>query len=292
MNEKDAYALVDIFKKIGIQEIDVLGGEPMLVPWMKDFVKYATDSYITLNISTNGSLPDIVTQFVKIQAGLMNIGFSVHGFSKTHNFLTMADNFSKVITGIKIMIEAGKNPVVKSTLLPGNKNEIYDLTLYLSKLGVKRYYLLHEDIIGRPKNMIGFSFPKFLNFYSRLKKYSEGLFDIGFVAASGFYKYGIQTPGRCDAGITKIAILPDGSAFPCNLFFGFKVFHLGNLFKDGIEKIWSNPVLDRFRKYNKNICTINNCDHYSTCMGGCPAHSYYFSGSFDVMDPRCKIKTF
>jgi len=292
MKEKDAYALVDIFKKTGIQEIDVLGGEPMLVPWMKDFVKYATDSGITLNISTNGSLPDIVTQFVKIQTGIMNIGFSVHGFSKTHNSLTMADNFLKVITGIKIMIEAGKNPIVKSTLLKENKNEIYDLIVYLRKLGIKRYYLLHEDIIGRPKNTTGFSFPEFLKIYSGLKKYLEGLFDIGFVAASGFYKYGIQTPGRCDAGITKIAILPDGSAFPCNLFFGLKIFRLGNLFEDGIEKIWSNPVLDRFRKYNKNICTINNCNHYSTCTGGCSAHSYYFYGSVAVMDPRCKIKTF
>jgi radical SAM protein with 4Fe4S-binding SPASM domain len=291
MKGKDAYALVDTFKKTGIQEIDVLGGEPMLVPWMKDFVKYATDSDITLNISTNGSLPDIVNQFAKIQTGIMNIGFSLHGFSKTHNSLTMADNFLKVITGIKIMIEAGKNPIVKSILLKENKNEIYDLILFLRKLGIKRYYLLHEDIIGRPKNMTGFSFPEFRKFYSRLKKFSDGLFDIGFIAASGFYKYGIRTAGRCNAGITKIAILPDGSAFPCNLFFGFKAFRLGNLFEDGIEKIWSNPVLDKFKKYNKNICTINNCDYYSTCMGGCPAHSYYFYGSFDVMDPRCKIKT-
>ena len=292
MKEKDAYALVDTFKRTGIQEIDVLGGEPMLVPWMKDFVKYATDSGITLNISTNGSLPDIVTQFSKIQTGIMNIGFSLHGFSKTHNSLTMADNFLNVITGIKIMIEAGKNPIVKSTLLKENKNEIYDLILSLGKLGIKRYYLLHEDTIGRPKNMTGFSFPEFRKYYSGLKKFSEGLFDIGFVAASGFYKYGIQTPGRCDAGITKIAILPDGSAFPCNLFFGFKAFRLGNLFEDGIEKIWRNPVLDKFKRYNKNICTINNCDYYSTCTGGCPAHSYYFYGFFDVMDPRCKIKTF
>ena len=55
-------------------------------------------------------------------------------------------------------------------------------------------------------------------------------FHIGFVAASGFYKYGREACGRCDAGIEKIAVMPDGSVFPCNLFAGFKEFRLGNIF--------------------------------------------------------------
>ena len=291
MKEKDAYNLVDILIKIGIHEIDILGGEPLLVPWMKDFVKYAIDSDITLNISTNGSLPAIVNEFAEIDTDLMNIGFSIHGFLKTHNALTIADNFSKAIMGIERLIEAGKNPIVKSTLMKENKNEIYDLVLYLIELGVKRYYLLHEDVIGRQISAY-FSFPDFWEFYSKLRTDLEGILDIGFVAASGFYKYGVQAQGRCDAGTTKIAIMPDGSAFPCNLFFSVAEFHLGNIFRDGMEKIWTNPVLDRFRKYNKNICKTNNCTHYPTCMGGCPAHSYYFYGSFDVIDPRCKIKIF
>ena len=63
MSERDAYALVDILVKTGIREIDILGGEPMLVAWMKDFVEYVTGLDIALNISKNGSLPDIVSQY-------------------------------------------------------------------------------------------------------------------------------------------------------------------------------------------------------------------------------------
>lgn len=291
IDEKDAYALIDILVKTGIQELDILGGEPMLIPWMKDFVKYVTGVEITLNISTNGSLPDIVDEFTEIQTDLLNIGFSVHGFSKIHNTLTMADNFSNAITGIKRSINGGKNPIVKSVLMQENKNEIYSLVLYLKELGVKRYYLLHEDIIGRKQISDCFSFPGFWEFYSKLKKDLEGILDIGFVAASGFHKYGIHTQGRCDAGITKVAIMPDGSAFPCNLFFGFDEFRLGNLFNDGMEKILSNPVLDGFRKYNRNKCKTTTCKHYSKCMGGCPAHSYFFYGTTGKTDPRCMLKT-
>jgi radical SAM protein with 4Fe4S-binding SPASM domain len=289
MREKDAYALIDMLLKRGIREIDILGGEPMLLAWMKDFVEYVTGLDITLNISTNGSLPDIVSQYDEIQSPLMNIGFSIHGFSQTHNILTMSDNFSKALTCIKKTIAAGKIPVVKSTLNQKNKKEIYDLVLYLRDIGVKRYYLLHEDIIGRDQYSDCLSFPEFYEFYSELKQKLNGIPDIGFVAASGFYKYGLRKGIRCNAGITKIALLPDGSAFPCNLFLGFDDFRLGNIYQDGIESILKNPILDRFKKNDGNRCTSVSCKHYSICSGGCPAHIFSVHGSLDAADPRCVV---
>ena len=276
MNSNDAFSLIDIFAKMGISEIDILGGEPMLVPWMIDFVKHAASSGISLNISTNGSLP--------------NVGFSIQGFSETHNTLTMSNNFSRAITGLKRTIAAGKNPIVKSTLMQTNINEIYDLVSYLAGLGIKRYYLLYEDIIGRQKPLTCFSFSEFWKFYSKIKVDMARVLDINFVAASGFYTHEPQSHERCDAGIKKIAVLPDGSAFPCNLFAGFKEFLLGNIFEDGMGKILRNPILESFRKYDgNNRCIRNNCDYYLTCRGGCPAHSYYFYGTFDIADPRCAI---
>jgi radical SAM protein with 4Fe4S-binding SPASM domain len=288
MDAKDAYALSDTLIKTGISEIDILGGEPMLVPWMKDFVNYATGSGISLNISTNGSLFDVVSQFAEVHIDSLNIGFSIQGFSETHNALTGANNFFKAVAGLKKMIAAMKNPIVKSTLMRGNMNEIYDLVSYLAGLGVKRYYLLYEDVIGRGKEFTCLSFSEFWRFYSKMKTDMAGLLDIGFVAASGFYTNSLQPEGRCDAGIRKLAILPDGSVFPCNLFAGFKEFRLGNIFEDGLEKIWRSQVLEDFRKYDgNNKCNLINCDHYFTCRGGCPAHSYYFYGTFDMADPRC-----
>jgi len=290
MNYNDAFSLIDIFAKMGISEIDILGGEPMLVPWIIDFVKHAASSGMSLNISTNGSLPDVVNRLAEINTNSMNVGFSIQGFPETHNTLTMSNNFSKAITGLKRMIAAGKNPIVKSTLMQTNINEIYALVSYLAGLGIKRYYLLYEDIIGRQKPLTCFSFSEFWKFYSKIKVDMARVLDINFVAASGFYTHEPQSHERCDAGIKKIAVLPDGSAFPCNLFAGFEEFCLGNIFEDGMEKILRSPILMSFRKYDSNNrCKKNNCYHYFTCRGGCPAHSYYFYGTFDMTDPRCAI---
>jgi radical SAM protein with 4Fe4S-binding SPASM domain len=287
MNDADADALGSMLIKTGIPEIDILGGEPMLLPWISEFTKRMTDSDIRVNMSTNGSMPDALDRFIDLGGDLFNLGFSIHGFSRTHDALTKSENFSYAICGLRKMIDAGKDPAVKSVLLQENKNEIFELVPYLAEFGVKRYFLLFEDTIGRQLSRSCFSFPEFYDIYFQVKMDSKNLLDVNFVAASGFYKYsGLEA--RCDAGTEKIAILPDGSAFPCNLFAGFKEFRLGNIFEDGIEKILRNPLLESFRNCGGgNPCVATDCRNYSVCTGGCPAHSYFFCHTLRAADPRC-----
>ncbi len=287
MSKNDAYIVVDNLKHSGIREIDLLGGEPTLIPWIKDFIRYVTDLDITLNVSTNGSVTSVLKELASIPTSLLNIGFSIHGFAETHNELTVADNFHVAIEGITEAISGGKDPIVKSVLTKKNRQEIGDLVLYLRELGVKRYFLLHEDIIGRKQPLNWLSFPEFHKYFLRLKADLQGILDIGCVSASGFFNYGELARGRCDAGIKKLAILPDGSVFPCNLFFRFEEFYLGNILEDGIETVWHHPLLEQFRQFNRNECPFENCPHYSSCSGGCPAHSYSFYRSLGAPDPRC-----
>jgi len=290
MYEKNAYLLASMLRENGCSEIDILGGEPTLVPWMPDFVNHVTDSGTMVNISTNGSLPHVVDQLSENNTGLLNIGFSLHGFSEIHHSLTVADNFSITVTGIMKMIEKGKDPIVKSTLTRENASEIHPLVNYLRNLGIKRYYLLYEDSIGRIDHSSCLTYPEFMRFYTAVQDDLKP-FHIGFVAASGFYKYGGKACGRCDAGIEKIAVMPDGSVFPCNLFAGFEEFRLGNIFVDGIGKIWNNPILDQFRTPHENACGRDDCRYSANCGGGCPAHSYFFYGTIDAADPRCANST-
>jgi radical SAM protein with 4Fe4S-binding SPASM domain len=288
MNAADADVLGSMMIKNCIPEIDILGGEPMLIPWIREFAGRMTEAGIRINISTNGSMPDIVDQFIDLRGDLFTLGFSIHGFSRTHNALTKSENFSSAVSGLRKMIDAGKDPVVKSVLLRENKDEIFELVPYLADLGLKRYFLLYEDTIGSAQSRPSFSFPEFYHVYSQVKMNSEGLLNVNLVAASGFYKYG-GLEARCDAGTEKIAILPDGSAFPCNLFAGFREFRLGSIYADGIEKVLRNPLLESFRNRGRtNVCMAADCRNYSGCTGGCPAHSYFFHHTLHAADPRCR----
>jgi radical SAM protein with 4Fe4S-binding SPASM domain len=288
MDRTRAYSLIPLFNETGITEVDILGGEPLLVPWLQDFVLRLLDTGITVNISTNGSLSLPVRQFADISSPLLNFGFSIHGLSDTHSQLTSSTHFGAMVSGIRTMVDAGRNPVTKTTLTRENLDEIPDLIALLRDLGVKRYYLLHEDTIGRETHFNGFSFPEFWERYTLLKETCTRDFSIGFVAASGFYKDSKNHGCRCDAGIHKLAVFPDGSVFPCNLFGRFPEYNMGNIFERNTRNLLSHPSLGPFRKTSlKNPCMSQNCDHFAVCSGGCPAHCYERFRTFDTADPRC-----
>lgn len=289
MTMRDMVSLADKVMDKGVVEFDILGGEPLLIPYMKDFLSYVISAGVTVHISTNGSLPDEVHTLAKICSPQLHIGFSLHGFSDTHNTMTGSDNFSMVIKGIQGAVSEGGNPIVKSVLTPANKNDVIGLIHHLGELGVKRYCLLHEDIIGRNRTTNCFSFPDFMSYFSQIRSQLQGDIDIGFVAASGFRRQGRHIRRRCDAGYTKLAILPDGSAFPCNLLLGFKEFRLGNILSDSLDSILNHPALETFRMSDGSVCTATTCPHYSTCSGGCPAHSYCFYRHVEARDPRCTL---
>jgi radical SAM protein with 4Fe4S-binding SPASM domain len=126
-----------------------------------------------------------------------------------------------------------------------------------------------------------------MRYFSTLKSRLQEIIDIGYVAASGFFKYGSHANRKCDAGTEKLAVLPDGSTFPCNLLLGFGEFYLGNILKDSMDTILTHPVLERFKTSNGNACGFSDCAHYATCSGGCPAHGYSFYRDITALDPRC-----
>jgi radical SAM protein with 4Fe4S-binding SPASM domain len=284
MSFLDAVALAETLVGCGIKEIDVMGGEPLSLPWMTDFAEYATGIGIALNISTNGSFPSQIEGLCAIDNPLLRVGFSIHGLRETHNGMTRSGSFDSAVEGICKAVTKGRNPIVKSVLTPFNVHEMEELVDFIRSHGVSDYFILHEDIIGFPENVRSFSFPRFMQRFDELKHlYPE--MEINFVAASGFQGGAGKT--RCAAGTKKIAVLPDGSVYPCNLFFPFPQFTLGNVFTESLETIVKNPLLHDFRLPAKTpLCSIE-CVCSDRCSGGCPAHSYFFSRRLDLPDPRC-----
>ncbi len=287
ISKEKAFKLIEIACINNIKEIDILGGEPLLLDWMNEFIKYASSSGLKINISTNGSITSNLKKILEMKLDSVNLGFSLLGFKETHNNLTCSGNYDLLINNIKLALLSCKTTIVKSVLLKENINEIPDLIDFLIGIGISEYYLLHEDIIGRTNNNC-ISFPEYYDFYINLCEKFSNKIKIGSVSASGFYKYNASSGKRCDAGFSKIAIMPDGSVFPCNLFAGMKEFVLGNIFSDNFKSILEHPSLNYFKKKAySNPCKNYDCKHFFTCAGGCPAHSYFFYNKLDIVDPRC-----
>jgi radical SAM protein with 4Fe4S-binding SPASM domain len=291
LSYSDALRLLDILESHGIREIDVMGGEPLILPWMPDFVDISVGKKLTVNLSTNGSNIRAISRFKNREPGECRIGISLEGSTaKRHNVITNSSHFDAAVGSIRHLVSRGLHPIAKTVLTKRNAADIQEIVALLRGIGVRRYYIIHMDLLSTDrilrKDLLGFQ--EFVSFYRKLKEANPDM-DIFKVHASCFSKHHLPDGVRCAGGVRKLSILPDGSVFPCNLFHGFEEFNLGNIFKDDFSAIWNNPILKRFREYLGNKCDIDDCPHRTSCTGGCPAHGYYHYGETERTDIRCKL---
>lgn len=284
-----ALDLLQILSEDNIGEIDVMGGEPLLVPWMPAFVHEAIRKQFRINISSNGSLSGVVEKIGHIRSDRFTMGISLEGSSEeSHNNVTRSDHFSQAVENIKKLVALEADPVVKTVITKRSLNDIQDIINLVRNFGVKRYYLLHMDLLSKNASLSKetLSYPEFIMFFQKMRDKNSDM-QIGCVHASCFQAETLPSDRRCTGGLRKMSVLPDGSVFPCNLLHGFEQFYLGNIFRDNFPSFWRHPGINPLKTHGKKGCHRIGCDHYAHCSGGCPAHCLYHFGTTQGMDIRC-----
>jgi radical SAM protein with 4Fe4S-binding SPASM domain len=263
--------LINVLAEAGIGEIDFLGGEPTLHPDIFEFVGFARQRDIHVFLSSNGSDVKLLNRLSRAyDKEYLTLGISMNGESvsaELHDFIIKRRPLIKWI--------CTKNLTMPETV-----------SGYL-KAGMQ-CFMLFPDTIFTDDLKAGMPFPEFFRRLETLKKtFSnlEGVYCSGFIGSKDEY----PGPGkfRCPAGSTKLSVLPDGSVYPCYLFFRNNEFRIGNILEDSFQDIWENPLLNRFREFGGNRCPDTGCLHFSSCRGGCPAINLLINRSPDGPDPRC-----
>ena len=268
----DFERFVSIALEIGVREIDILGGEPTLHPEFISMINILSTRNMKTTISSNGSnIYPLKELSRKYDSDRILIGVSLNSdslHSELHDYIVQYKPFVKsVCLRERIIPEAARD--------------------YLTLPGVK-YYFLYMDTLCKDDLLRSLPFYEFYTTIQVLKNIYE---NIDGVFCSGFLpdreRYPVLQYVRCPAVTTKLSVLPDGSVYPCYLFFRHEGFRLGNIVSDDFERIWKNPVLDFFREYKGNTCPERSCKLFSSCHGGCPAVSHLIYGDINAPDPRC-----
>jgi radical SAM protein with 4Fe4S-binding SPASM domain len=264
----DFMAMLRVLKKTGVRAVDMIGGEPTMHPDIVIFVKEALQHGFSVNISSNGSNLAVL----KVIIGLgqeVKVGISV--------------NDRETFERVRGFIQQYK-PVVKTVFNPRLDPEMIRQIL---SLGPERFYFIYRDVLD--KNDLRAADP-FQRFRSAVKKDFDPR-QVGMVYCSGFFPDTNEYPElarvRCPAGTTKLGVMPDGSVYPCNLFFGGKDYCLGNVLTDSFSDLWNHSILTFFRTFAANTCSIKSCELHAECHGGCPAHGLFIAGDLAAPDPRC-----
>ncbi len=289
MPYRSALEVLDILADHGIKEIDIMGGEPSLLEWMPDFTQRASLKGMAVNISTNGSRPELMRRLSESDPAKVTIGVSLEGSSAAnHNRLTRSSHFGLALLAIRNLVSLGLDPVVKTVLNSSTREDIQDIVDLVRDLGVRRYYLIHMDVMAKAPSLMreALGYVDFLKFHDKVRRDNPGL-RIFRVNASCFEKNNLPPAARCAGGVLKLSIMPDGSVYPCNLFQSCNEFGLGNIFDDDFSSVWGSPKLSYFRSQAENACGASDCENRATCTGGCPAHGYFHYRNADARDIRC-----
>lgn len=259
----------------GIEEIDILGGEPTLHPDIVRLIDKAAALKLRLNLSTNGTNVALLEHLSSAyDRDTLKIGVSL-------NDSRVAKELEDYIARYRPAIKS----ICKKSDLPQTANIFFDMP------GIT-WYLLYMDTIS--ERDLTNSMP-FDEFYKQLHDLQNAYPHIDGVYCGGFLpdtrKQPLLKNTRCPAGTTKLSILPDGSVYPCYLFFRRREFRLGNIFSESFEDILRSPVLDYFRNFHGNKCPVTACELFSECHGGCPAVSLLICNDINAPDPRCMKAT-
>lgn len=267
----DFKIMVEKLKVLGVRTIDIMGGEPTLHGDLLRLIKYSLQEGISLNLSSNGTdqlqLAGIMEKFPRVK-----VGVSV--------------NDRRTAQDLEEFIRKHR-PIVK--MVAGRRIDD-TLVKYLLSMRPEAFYLLYRDALTPDQLPEAVPFDEFWSFVQTA--YEPG--SVGIVSCSGFLPDFVRYPellkARCPAGTTKLAILPDGSVYPCNLLFGQHEFLLGNIFATPFEEIWGHRTLTFFRTFSGNRCPRTSCVLSTKCHGGCPAHSYALTGKRSAPEPRCVME--
>lgn len=268
MSFDDFRIMLGKLSALSIRIIDIVGGEPTIHPDMVQFLQEACSKGFRMNISSNGTN-------IKMLEEILNMGSQIA--------VGISINDTATLDRLQWFIKKHK-PIVKTVFTPDRDSGMVQDILSL-KPG--KFYLIYRDAMEHEDLRETLPFHEFMGIVR--KDFNSPL--VGTVSCSGFIPdiehYSELSTTRCPAGTTKLGVMPDGSIYPCNLFFGRSDFLLGNILTDSFEAIWSHRALAFFRTFAGNECPKISCIYHAICHGGCPAHGLIHFGDLSAPDPRC-----
>jgi len=289
-----AKIMENTIKKWGkIGRISLTGGEPFMnKDLLVDLVDFfnSSEHFGRIGILTNGTLIDdgIAIRLKRFEK-LYEIQVSIDGSdANVHDQIRGEGSFSKAIAGIQLLKTYGFYVSIMFTLHKLNQSDVLNVINLADKLNVDAITIERVTPMSQEDIDKLFIQPEELQ-----KVYNEIYIKKKEIEERSNIKIRVSRPlwtlvneevgGFCPVGFSSLCLLHDGTILPCRRL----EIPLGNIFTDGIFKIWyTSDVLWKIR--NKNLLTgkCKGCDFLQNC-GGCRAIAHYVNGNYMAEDPQC-----
>ena len=143
--------LIKLFSSMGIKEVKLTGGEPLVRSDITEIVKAIHNHIETISMTTNGYYLNRKLPELKM-AGLSRINVSIHSLNEKNYWkITGGGNLKAVLNGLELAKELKMETIkINMTVMRGvNDHEVLDFVNFSLKTGITVRFLEYEPFNGR-----------------------------------------------------------------------------------------------------------------------------------------------
>jgi pyrroloquinoline quinone biosynthesis protein E len=297
LEENDWLRIIDEAAELGIMEVTLSGGEPLIHPGIFSIVKRITDRGMYPIILTNGALltEEYIKKFAQLGAGYFYLNLTAANDELYDNIVGCKGNFPWVKKAIQNLKKHGLFTRVKIVLLPFNVKEIEGILDFCYESGVDQiriepYRLTHISRQGKALLLSTGQLMEAEEIVNRNRARYEKRMVIDAAPFTDISWKGPADISRCGGVKSELTVLPNGDVTLCEVISNtLPDFIFGNVRQTSLNGIWFSDKPDRVYRLSADLLEepCKSCEYLDQCKTGCIMCSLVHSRNPWSVDPRC-----
>ena len=282
--------LIPSFKKLGVKEVHITGGEPLVNREFFDIAKCLHENGFGTRVQTNGILitPEIAKKLK--ESGIEYVLISIDGLEKAHNSFRNNDkSFAYAVNAVKICLEAGLYTRVNTVINRSNVQDLPELIKFINTLKPDQHSFFYLTPVGRGKNIkdLMLSLEEWKNIEKIVEKAERENNCIEKIRLQNVIK-DKENDKKCRDD--NCLILANGDVYHC-VFFIYSPYKLGNIYNEDLYELWTKNINNILEETSNERISEKKCNKQEqNCKCNCSGLAYNLTGSVKACDPRCNPK--
>ncbi len=297
LSTAEALGLIDACVSLGVHNLGVLGGEPLLRDDVFTVMEYAISKRLAVTLTTNAIAIDEAVASKIAALGLRDIAVSVDGIGEVHDrFRGVRGAFDRAVQGINNLVRHRVPFAIFTVVSRHNLHQLGEIVDLAVALGAAKFAVNDLQPSGRAQALRDMCLSQ--EEYDRLGQIMDEKraeyrdrpirlvwAGVGKNPATPDTERGPLLMSKCGAGLTELTVGADGTIRACP----FLPPTTENIRQRSLEEIWFDSdqlELYRDRTLLKGRCGICNLKY---ACSGCRARAEAFLGDPLGPDVRCRL---
>jgi len=297
----DLESIFDQLEKVGVLEVRINGGEPLLHREIGKILSYFKEKRFRKVMLTNGTLLDEETALLLKESGTVPTVSLDDSVAEGHDlFRGVKGSFKRTVEGLKILQKHGIQYGINCCLHKNNLSRYEEIIGLAAEHGASRIAFLDLKPVGRMKNHLNWvpsyrEYQQLMNHLMFARAKHKGI-DVSldvFMHCLPLEESILEARKgyvSCQAGKTRLSVDSEGLVYPCNLVISDPRWIIGDVKKEKIWDIWFSEKWSFFRGKVKisDLQKCRDCRNLRKCKDFyCRLLPYSTDGNVFGPHPKC-----